>query len=196
MSTNPPRTPPRTMVISPKLAEPRPRSTRAGTRPPHPLAASSASIIPPPVSVSPSAPPLCPRAPFSKPRGTSVGCWMRWVALPVGIVGLVVRLARRAAEPRHAAGCTWADPPRPVPVPAALAVVALVRPAQEDGSIQGTGLVCGGPRPFLPSAGGWVSLALLGFALDLWSPAFVHGLGRTDGSFDDALYAVGLPWST
>src|SRR5438874_2064427 len=28
---------------------------------------------------------------------------------------------------------------------------------------------------------GWVSLALLAYALILWSPAFVHGLGGSDG---------------
>jgi hypothetical protein len=38
---------------------------------------------------------------------------------------------------------------------------------------------------------GWVSLALLGYALILWSPAFVHGLGRSNGSFADALYSSG-----
>src|SRR6266545_8071360 len=38
---------------------------------------------------------------------------------------------------------------------------------------------------------GWVSLALLGYALILWSPAFVHGLGRSGESFGRALYAAG-----
>jgi hypothetical protein len=38
---------------------------------------------------------------------------------------------------------------------------------------------------------GWVSLALLAYALILWSPAFVHGMGRSDGSFGDALYTSG-----
>ncbi len=38
---------------------------------------------------------------------------------------------------------------------------------------------------------GWVSLALLGYALILWSPAFAHGIGTGDGSFGDALYHAG-----
>jgi hypothetical protein len=38
---------------------------------------------------------------------------------------------------------------------------------------------------------GWVSFALLAYALILWSPAFVHGMGRSDGSFGDALYTSG-----
>src|SRR6266550_8259791 len=95
-----------------------------------------------------------PPAPFSKPRGASVGLLDAVDRASGRSRDLVLRLARRAAEPRHAAGSTRPDPPRPVPVPAALAAVALVRPAQEDGSIQGTGLVCGGPRPLLPPACG------------------------------------------
>ena len=38
---------------------------------------------------------------------------------------------------------------------------------------------------------GWISLALLGFALILWSPGFVHGLGRSGDTFGRALYASG-----
>jgi len=38
---------------------------------------------------------------------------------------------------------------------------------------------------------GWVSLALLGYALILWSPAFVDGIGRGGDSFVDALYVAG-----
>jgi hypothetical protein len=38
---------------------------------------------------------------------------------------------------------------------------------------------------------GWVSLALLGYALVLWSPAFVDGIGRGGESFVDALYVAG-----
>jgi hypothetical protein len=38
---------------------------------------------------------------------------------------------------------------------------------------------------------GWVSLALLGYALILWSPAFVDGLGRGGDAFGDAIYVAG-----
>jgi len=38
---------------------------------------------------------------------------------------------------------------------------------------------------------GWVSLALLGYALILWSRAFVDGIGRGGDSFVDALYVAG-----
>src|SRR6266446_1058397 len=38
---------------------------------------------------------------------------------------------------------------------------------------------------------GWASLALVGYAMILWSPAFVHGLGNAHGSFADALYSSG-----
>jgi hypothetical protein len=38
---------------------------------------------------------------------------------------------------------------------------------------------------------GWVSLALLGYALIMWSSAFVNGMGNSDGSFGDALYHAG-----
>ena len=38
---------------------------------------------------------------------------------------------------------------------------------------------------------GWVSFALLGYALILWSPAFVDGIERGGDSFSDALYVAG-----
>jgi hypothetical protein len=38
---------------------------------------------------------------------------------------------------------------------------------------------------------GWVSLALLGYALILWSPAFVDGIGPGGDSFGNALYVSG-----
>ncbi len=38
---------------------------------------------------------------------------------------------------------------------------------------------------------GWVSLALLGYALILLGPAFARGMGPGNGSFADALYASG-----
>ena len=38
---------------------------------------------------------------------------------------------------------------------------------------------------------GWVSFALLGCALILWSPAFVDGIERGGDSFSDALYVAG-----
>jgi hypothetical protein len=38
---------------------------------------------------------------------------------------------------------------------------------------------------------GWTALALLSYALILWSPAFVHGMGPGGGSFGNALYSSG-----
>jgi hypothetical protein len=37
----------------------------------------------------------------------------------------------------------------------------------------------------------WGFLALLGYALILWSPAFVHGMGQGSGSFANAMYSSG-----
>src|SRR5580765_7738076 len=127
MSAIPTRTPPRTMVTIPQITRTAATIHKSSdVAPPHPLAASGASIG------------LLDAVDRASGRHRD----------------LVVRVVRRAAEPRHAAGSTRADPPRPLPVPAALAAVALVRPAQEVGSVQGTGLVHGGPRPLLPPADG------------------------------------------
>jgi hypothetical protein len=43
---------------------------------------------------------------------------------------------------------------------------------------------------------GWIFLAVLGYSLILWSPAFVHGIGRPTDSFGDALFAAGTALST
>lgn len=47
------------------------------------------------------------------------------------------------------------------------------------------------PFIFFLLLAGWVFLAVLGYSLILWSPAFVHGMGRSDGSFADAMFAAG-----
>ena len=43
---------------------------------------------------------------------------------------------------------------------------------------------------------GWVSLALLGYALILWSPGFAHGIGQGGDSFDRASYVAGTSMFT
>src|SRR5438128_11409534 len=43
-------------------------------------------------------------------------------------------------------------------------------------------LAAAAPFFFFALLVGWVFLALLGYALILWSPAFVHGMGRDGGS--------------
>src|SRR4029453_5092281 len=47
------------------------------------------------------------------------------------------------------------------------------------------------PFFFLLLLVGWVSFALLGYALILWSPAFVGGIERGGDAFSDPLYVAG-----
>ena len=117
---------------------------------------------------------------------------MRWIALPVGIVILsyaLLDVLRSLVMPRAARGRTRLG----------RFLYRLLWPSwrwfglrKKTAASRERVLSAAAPVLFFLQLVGWVSLALLGFALILWSPAFVHGLGRTDGSFDDALYAVGL----
>jgi hypothetical protein len=116
---------------------------------------------------------------------------MRWIALPVGVVILsyaLLDVLRSLVMPRAARGRTRLG---------RFLYRLLWRPWRWVGLRKKTAasrervLSAAAPVFFFLQLVGWVSLALLGFALILWSPAFVHGLGRTDGSFDDALYASG-----
>jgi hypothetical protein len=115
---------------------------------------------------------------------------MRWIALPVGILILLWTLLdvfRTLVMPRAARGRIRLS--RILPR-------TLWRPWRWVGVRQRTAvgrerlLATAGPFFFFLLLVGWVSLALLGFSLILWSPAFVHGMG-TGVSFGDALYASG-----
>src|SRR5256886_9138603 len=116
---------------------------------------------------------------------------MRWVALPVGVVILFYALLdvlRTLVMPRAARGRTRLG---------RILYRLLWRPWRWVGLRKKTAasrervLSAAAPVFFFVQLVGWVSLALLGYALILWSPAFVHGLGRTDGSLADALYTGG-----
>jgi hypothetical protein len=116
---------------------------------------------------------------------------MRWIALPVGILTLsyaLLDVLRSLVMPRAARGRTRLG----------RFLYRLLWPPwrwfglrKKTAASRERVLSTAAPVLFFLQLVGWVSLALLGFALILWSPAFVHGLGRTDGSFDDALYASG-----
>src|SRR6266516_3936041 len=116
---------------------------------------------------------------------------MRWIALPTGIVILVWTLLdvfRTLVMPRAARGRLRLS---------RILFQALWRPWRWVGvrrkTIQGRERVLATAAPFFffVLLVGWVSLALLGYALVLWSPAFVHGMAPGEGSFGDALYASG-----
>jgi hypothetical protein len=116
---------------------------------------------------------------------------MRWIALPAGIVILLWTLLdvfRTLVMPRAARGrirlsrilfrLMWA-PWRWVGVRRA--------------TVQGRERILAAAAPFFffVLLVGWASLALLGYALIMWSPGFVHGMGPGEGSFGDALYSSG-----
>jgi hypothetical protein len=116
---------------------------------------------------------------------------MRWVALPVGAVVLLWTLLdvfRTLVMPRAARGRIRLS---------RILFQTMWRPWRWVGlrrqTVQARERILSVAAPFFffVLLVGWVSLALVGFALILWSPAFVHGLGRADGSFADALYVSG-----
>lgn len=116
---------------------------------------------------------------------------MRWVALPAGILILLWTLLdvfRTLVMPRAARGR--------VRLSRAL-FWPLWRPWRWIGvrrkTVQARERVLAAAAPFFffVLLVGWVFLALVGYALILWSPAFVHGMGHADGSFADAMYASG-----
>src|SRR3989449_2706764 len=116
---------------------------------------------------------------------------MRWIALPVGIVILLWTLLdvlRTLVMPRAARGRFRLSRILFRPIWKPWRWIGVRRKTVQS---RERVLAAAAPVFFFLQLGGWVSLALLGYALILWSPAFVHGLGRTDGSFDDALYASG-----
>src|SRR5439155_17135573 len=116
---------------------------------------------------------------------------MQWIALPVGIVLLVWALFdvfRTLVTPRAARGRLRLS---------RMLFQPLWRPWRWIGVRQNTVqarervLATAAPFFFFVLLVGWVSAALLGYALILWSPAFVHGMRAGGGSFGNALYSSG-----
>ncbi len=115
---------------------------------------------------------------------------MRWTALVLGFVILVWTLLdvfRTLVMPRAARGRIRLS---------RLLFRPLWRPWRWVGLRRKTTqsrervLAIAAPFFFFALLVGWASLALLGFALILWSPGFVHGMGP-GASFGTALYASG-----
>src|SRR6266498_5797986 len=116
---------------------------------------------------------------------------MQWIALPAGIVILLWTLLdvfRTLVMPRAARGRSRLS---------RILFRPLWRPWRWVGvrrkTIQARERILAGAAPFFffVLLVGWVSLALLGYALILWSPAFVDGMGPGEGSFAGAVYASG-----
>ena len=116
---------------------------------------------------------------------------MRWIALPAGIVVLLWTLLdvfRTLVMPRAARGRFRLS---------RILFQPMWRPWRWIGvrrkTVQARERVLAAAAPFFffVLLVGWVSLALLGYALILWSPAFVHGLGEGPGSFGYAMYVSG-----
>src|SRR3954454_13597567 len=116
---------------------------------------------------------------------------MPWIALPTGILILLWTLLdvfRTLVMPRAARGRFRLS---------RILFGRIWRPWRWVGlrrrTVQGRERVLAVAAPFLffVLLVGWVSLALIGYALLLWSPAFVNGMGNSDGSFGDALYHAG-----
>ncbi len=116
---------------------------------------------------------------------------MRWIALLAGIVILLWTLLdvlRTLVMPRAARGRFRLSRILFRPVWRPWRWVGVRRKTIQS---RERVLAAAAPVFFFVLLFGWVSLALLAYALILWSPAFVHGMGRIDGSFGDALYTSG-----
>jgi ion channel len=117
---------------------------------------------------------------------------MRWLALPAGILLLaftLVDVIRTLVIPRAARGRFRLARGlfRPMWVP--WRWVGVRRETRE-----GRERVLSGAAPFFffVLLAAWAGLAVLGYSLILWSPAFVHGMhGPASDSFGSALYATG-----
>jgi hypothetical protein len=116
---------------------------------------------------------------------------MRWIALPAGIVILLWTLLdvfRTLVMPRAARGRFRLS---------RILFQPIWRPWRWIGvrrkTVQARERVLAAAAPFFffVLLVGWVSLALLGYALILWSPAFVHGMAEGRGSFGNAMYVSG-----
>jgi hypothetical protein len=116
---------------------------------------------------------------------------MRWIALVAGIVILLWTLLdvlRTLVMPRAARGRFRLSRILFRPVWQPWRWVGVRRKTIQS---RERVLAAAAPVFFFLLLFGWVSFALLAYALILWSPAFVHGMGRSDGSFGDALYTSG-----
>jgi hypothetical protein len=121
---------------------------------------------------------------------------VRWVVLPVGILlvlWVVLDVFRTLVMPRAARGRIRLSP----------ILFRLLWPpwtwvGVRRKSMQSRERVLGIAAPLLlfTLLIGWASLAVLGYALILWSSPFVGGLGTGKGSFADALYASGSSFFT
>ena len=114
-----------------------------------------------------------------------------WIALPVGIVVVVWTLLdvfRTLVMPRAARGRVRLARIlfRPIWLPWRW-IGLRARTVQARERV----LATVAPFFFFVLLVGWVSLALLGYALILWSPAFVDGIGPGGDSFGNALYVSG-----
>jgi Ion channel len=116
---------------------------------------------------------------------------MRWIALVSGIVILVWALLdvfRTLVMPRAARGRIRLG---------RILFILMWRPWRWVGvrrkTVQSRERILSAAAPFFFFAQlvGWVFLALLAYALILWSPGFVHGMGSGDHTFGDAMYASG-----
>ena len=116
---------------------------------------------------------------------------MRWIALPGGIVLVAWTLLdvfRTLVMPRAARGRVRLS---------RILFRTMWRPWRWIGvrrkTVQARERVLATAAPFFffVLLVGWVSLALLGYALILWSPAFVDGIGPGGDSFGNALYVSG-----
>jgi len=116
---------------------------------------------------------------------------MSWIALPVGIVLVAWTLLdvfRTLVMPRAARGRVRLS---------RILFRTMWRPWRWIGvrrkTVQARERVLATAAPFFffVLLVGWVSLALLGYALILWSPAFVDGIGPGGDSFGNALYVSG-----
>jgi len=116
---------------------------------------------------------------------------MRWIALPLGILLLVwvlVDVFRTLVTPRAARGRFRLS---------RMLFQPMWRPWRWVGlrtkTVQARERVLAAAAPFFffVLLAGWVFIALVAYALILWSPAFVHGMRAGGGSFGNALYYSG-----
>jgi hypothetical protein len=116
---------------------------------------------------------------------------MRWFALPVGIVLVgwtLLDVFRTLVMPRAAHGRVRLG---------RILFRTMWRPWRWIGvrgkTVQARERILATAAPFFffVLLVGWASLALLGYALILWSPAFVDGMGPGGDSFGNALYVSG-----
>jgi Ion channel len=116
---------------------------------------------------------------------------MRWVALPLGIVVLLWTLLdvfRTLVMPRAARGRFRLSRFLFQPVWRPWRWIGVRR---KTTAARERVLAAAAPFFFFVLLVGWVFLALLSYALILWSPAFAHGAGSGGSSFGDAMYSSG-----